>query len=231
MLDQQTPTTGERTGAVGWTLRGITALILGGLTAMEMLALAVGFVAVVGLLWATGAVPPEHLVTDPWLRAGWALTLIGVLRPITWIPFVLLFLGLRALGRSIAGRAASILLNGLAALAALLLLGLLGWAVLSTMDGATRWTLSVLGLLTGTVGFSGLGTETGSWDAGRVASVVAVFVLVRPLVPPLGLDLDLEARPLLGFVDGMRGTVDRWLVAGAGAVAVMSAVVSFVSTR
>jgi hypothetical protein len=217
--------------AVGWTLRGIAALILGGLTAMEVLALAVGFVAVVGLLWATGAVPPEHLVTDPWLRAGWALTLIGVLRPLTWIPFVLLFLGLRALGRSIAGRAASVLVNGVAAVGALVIVALSVWIVLSIMDGATRWILSVLGLLSGTVGFSGLGTETGSWEAGRVAAIVAVFVLVRPLVPPLRLDLDLEARPLLGFVDGMRGTVDRWLVAGAAAVAVISAVVSFLSTR
>jgi hypothetical protein len=212
-------------------LAGVGRLVLGGLTAMEVLALAVGFVAVVGLLWATGAVPPEHLVTDPWLRAGWALTLIGVLRPITWVPFVFLFLGLRALARSIAGRGSSILLNALAAAGALAALGLGAWVVLSLVDGASRWTLSVLGLLTGTVGFSGLGTQTGSWGAAQVAAIIAVLVLVRPLLPPLGLDLDLEVRPLLGFVDGPRGTIDRWLIAVAAAVALCSAVVSFLSTR
>jgi hypothetical protein len=52
------------------------------------------------------------------------------------------------------------------------------------------------------------------------------FVLIRPVVPPLRLDLDLAARPLLGFVDGSRGRLDRWLIGLAALMAVVAAAVA-----
>jgi hypothetical protein len=216
----------EHRGAARRAVRRLLGFLLGGLDAMEVLALTVGFVAVVGLLWATDGVAPETLVTDRWLRAGWAIAVVGVLRPLTWIPYVLAFTGLRQLGRWIAPRVSRVLVNALANLGTLAILGLAIEVAARAVGNAARWAESVLGFLTGTVGFSGLGTDTGTWDASRVAAVVAVFILVRPLVPPLDTHLDLAARPILGFVEGGRGRFDRWLTVAAALLALISGTVA-----
>ena len=39
--------------------------------------------------------------------------------------------------------------------------------------------------------------------------LVAMVVLVRVALPPLGRDLDLSREPVLGFPDGPRGRFDR----------------------
>src|SRR2546423_10456698 len=62
---------------------------------MELLAATLGFVVVVGLLWTTGRVAPESLITTPWFRTAWILAVIAVLRPITWLPYLAVFLGIR----------------------------------------------------------------------------------------------------------------------------------------
>jgi hypothetical protein len=215
----------EHRGVARRLVRGLMAFLLGGVNAMELLALTIGFLAVVGLLWATDRVAPETLVTDRWLRAAWAVAVIGVLRPLTWIPYVLAFAGLRQLGRWIAPRANRVLVNALANLGVLAILALAIAVAGRALGTAARWTESVLGFLTGTVGFSGLGTDTGTWDASRIAAVVAVLVLVRPVVPPLDTRLDLAPLPILGFVEGGRGRFDRWLTGVAAVLALIAGAV------
>jgi hypothetical protein len=191
--------------------RGGAALVLGGLTAIEVLALVVAFVSVVGLLWATDLVAPETLLTESWLRAGWVVAVVGVLRPFTWIPWVLAFVTLRRGVRSLAPGARPLAMNALSNVGTAALVAGAAVLVLAAVDGAARWTASALGFVAGTVRFEDLGTATGHWDALRVLAMALVMILIRPVVPPFNLELDLAARPLLGFVEGGRGRFDRWL--------------------
>jgi len=210
-------------GPIRRGLLAVAALLLGGLTSMELLALALGFVAVIGLLWTTHTVAPETLITDPRLRAAWVAAVLAVTRPLTWIPYIVLFLGLRRAGTWLASGSrrwrSNLLVN-------LLTVGFLAAAVglaFLAVPGAARWTNSALGFATGTVGFAGLGTQAGRWGARRITLVAGAFVLVRPALPPLAMDFDLAARPALGFVEGRRGRFDRWLLWAALAVGAASA--------
>ncbi len=202
-----------RRGKVVTALRGLAVLLLGGLTSMEVLALCIGFVSVVGLLWTTHTVPPERLLTEPTLRVAWVLAVVAVVRPLTWVPYVLLFVGLRALMRRVSPQGRPWVRNLVSNLLTLALLAVAAALVFLAVPGSVRWTQSALGFAMGTVDFDRLGTATGTWDAARVAVGVGAFVLLRPVVPPLSLGLDLAVRPILGFVRGARGTVDKVFLA------------------
>jgi hypothetical protein len=191
---------------------GVGSFLLGGLSSMEVLALVVGFVTIVGLLWMTGTVPPESLLTSSWLRAGWALSVLAVVRPVTWIPYALVFLVVRRLLSAVSPGRRPALRNGVVHVATLAVLGAAAAVVLASVQGAARWTASAMGFLMGTVDIAGLGHTAGRWNGARVAAAIAAFVLIRPVLPPLGRDLDLRVRPMLWFVEGRRGRVDAWLV-------------------
>lgn len=191
---------------------GVGSFLLGGLTSMEILALVMGFVTVVGLLWMTGTAAPESLPTSSWLRAGWALSVVGVVRPVTWIPYALVFLGVRRLLSAVSSGRRPVLRSGVAHAATVAVLAGAAWLVLASVEGAARWTASAVGFVMGTVDIAGLGHTAGRWDGTRIAAAVAALVLIRPVLPPVGRDLDLRARPMLWFVEGHRGRVDAWLV-------------------
>ena len=150
-----------------------------------------------------------------------------MVRPLTWIPYAAVFLGL---DRLVAWAGPDVrrwrrrLLAHAGTLA--ILSGCVGLLFL-VIPSATRWTLSALGFAAGTVSFADLGRATGRWPGGTVAAVAAAFVLIRPVVPPMGLDLDLAARPFLGFVDGGRGRFDKGLTIAATVVAVAAGVAAW----
>lgn len=203
---------GPGRGLLSRLIRAVGAFVLGGLTAMEVLALSAGFVAAMAFLWASNVVAPETLVTNPWLRAAWVCAVLAMIRPATWVPFIVLYGALRRLGLWLAPGMRDWLRNAMADLGALAVLFVVVELVFLGIPGTLRWTLSGLGFLTGTVGFSRLGEATGHWDAERIASVLVVFILVRPVLPPLQPNLTVSARPLLGFVLGPRGRFDRMLI-------------------
>ena len=191
---------------------GLASFLLGGLTSMEVLAVVVAFVSIVGLLWMTGSAAPERLVTSSWMRAGWALCVVAVLRPITWIPYAAVFVGLRRLVAAIGSRGRTLGRNAAAHALTLSVLGVAVALTFAAVRGAARWTSSALGFVMGTVDVAGLGHTAGRWDAARVLAAAGAFLLLRPVVPPVGLDLDLRARPVLWLVEGSRGRFDAWLL-------------------
>ncbi|HEX9311311.1 MAG TPA: hypothetical protein VGA30_00600 [Actinomycetota bacterium] len=227
MIDTMAPEAPARPRRSRTALRAVAAFVLGGLTSMELLALIVGFVAVMGLLWASNAVAPETLVTEPWLRSAWILSVVAVVRPLTWIPYAAVFVGL---DRVVAWAGPDVrrwrrrLLAHAGTLA--ILSGCVGLLFL-VVPSASRWTLSSLGFVAGTVSIADLGMATGRWAPDTVTAVAAAFVLIRPVVPPVGLDLDLAARPFLGFVDGGRGRFDKGLTITATVVAVAAGVAAW----
>jgi hypothetical protein len=208
--------------------RGVATLLLGGLTAMELLAAAVSFVAVMGLLWMTDRTAPESLVTTGWMRAAWAMAVVAVIRPITWLPYLGIFVGIRAIERAIAPEAKPLVRNLVAHAVSLVLASLLVALVFLAVPAIERWTLSVLGFATGSVDVGDLGTATGQWTLWRLVVGIVAFLLIRPLIPPLDLDLDPALRPLLGFVPGSRGAFDRALVGMATAVGLVAGAMALV---
>ena len=135
----------EQRGATRRFARALAALLLGGLTSMEVLALSIGFVATMGVLWATHTVAPERLITEPAQRVGWILAVVAVLRPVTWIPYLMVFVGLRRLG-DLVGPGSRPWVRNLTA--HLLTVGLLVGAValiFLAVPGSARWTASALG--------------------------------------------------------------------------------------
>ena len=202
-------------------MAGLASFLLGGLSAMEILALVVAFVSALGLLWMTGSVLPETLLTNSWLRAGWAISVVAILRPFTWIPYASVFIGTRRTITAISSRGRPQVRNLVAHVLTLAVLAAAVGLAFSMVDDAARWASSALGFVMGTVDVAGLGHSAGRWDASRVVAAVGAFVLIRPVVPPIGLELDLRARPVLWFVEGPRGRFDVWLlvvVCGAGLV-------------
>jgi hypothetical protein len=189
--------------------RGIATLLLAGLTSMEVMALAVASVAVVGFLWLADAVAPDRLVTDASIRGTWAVMVLAVIRPITWAPYVLLFLGFQAMADALAPGWSVVVRNLAANLGALAALAGGAWLVFAAIPGSSTDALSFLGFLTGAVPPEDLGRVAGEWDTVRAAAVVAGALLVRIVLPPLRRDLDLSGEPVLGFVSGARGRVDR----------------------
>ena len=206
--------------------RGVATLLLSGLTAMELLAATIAFVAMMGVLWMTDRTAPESLVTTGWMRAAWAMAVLAVIRPATWLPYLGIFAGIRAIARAVAPDTRAMVRNLLAHAITLVLGTLLVALLFLAAPTIERWTLSVLGFATGSVGVGDLGTATGSWSLSRIAAGLIAFLLIRPVIPPLNLDLDPALRPLLGFVAGPRGAFDRvldWVAVGVGLIAAVMA--------
>jgi len=183
--------------------------------------MSVGFMGAMGFLWMTNAVPPERLVTDPWLRSAWIGVVLALVRPITWVPFLLPFIALRWLGDSVMKGASLLVRNGLANLGAIAILAGATGLVLATIRRAGTVILSGLAFATGSGRFADLGTFRGDWTAGRISLLAASVVFVRLVLPPLGADLDLSHEPILGFVSGLRGRLDRYLLIAVTAAALL----------
>jgi hypothetical protein len=196
--------------------RAIATLLLGGLTTAEVLAVAIGTVAVMALLWATETVDPERLITGAGFRAAWILLVLGILRPLTWVPYVLPFLAFRRLFDAAMPGKREMLRNLLAHLVTIGVLAGVVWLIVATVQGAGTSILSGLAFGTGSGSFDTLGTFRGDWTGGRIAMVVGAVVLVRLVLPPLGRDVDLSHEPVLGFARGGRGTFDRYVLMAVG---------------
>lgn len=199
----------ESRSALGKIGHAIGRFLLSGLTSIEVISLAVAYISVVGFLWIADVLDPESLITDPWLRSAWAVLVVGVIRPITWIPHVLLLLGLRRVADAIAPRSRPVLRNALANLGAIGVLALVAWLVFLAVPGSATAVSSVLAFVTGSGSFEDLGEVGADWDVLRVAAVVGGVLLLRVVVAPLGSDLALLREPILGFVSGARGRFDR----------------------
>jgi hypothetical protein len=210
-----------RRGVVRRSGRWLAMFLLGGLTSMELIAIAVGFMGAMGFLWITDAVQPERLVTDPWLRSAWIGVVLALARPITWVPYLLPFLALRWLGDSVMKRTSVLVRNGIANLATIAVLAGAVAISVATIRSAGTVILSGLAFSAGSGRFAELGTFRGDWTAGRVALIAAAVILVRVVVPPLGPDLDLSHEPVLGFVSGVRGRFDRYLLIAVTAAAIL----------
>jgi hypothetical protein len=189
---------------------------IGGLTTIEVLAVAMGTVAVMALLWASDTVEPERLITGAGFRAAWILLVLGLLRPLTWIPYLLPFLAFRSLFDALMPGRRVVTRNALANLVTIAILAGILWLVVASIEGGGSAILSGLAFATGSGSFTSLGSFRGDWTVGRIGLVVAMVVLVRLFLPPMGRDLDRSQQPILGFAEGARGTFDRYLVLGVG---------------
>src|SRR5437899_2262317 len=78
-------------GPVSRIADGVVGFALTGLSTMEVITLAVAYVAVMGFLWMSGTSDPERLVTNAGFRSAWVIVAMALLRPITWIPYALPF--------------------------------------------------------------------------------------------------------------------------------------------
>jgi hypothetical protein len=205
-------------GAARRVLSGLADFFLTGLSTMEVIALAVAYVAVMGFLWMSGAAEPERLITHAAFRSAWAIVALALLRPLTWIPYALPFAAFRKLTHPLFAGWRPILRN----LAAhLLTIGVLAgalWLLALVVDGAVSAILSGLAFVTGSGSLSTLGAFRGDWNLARIGGVVAMVVVARLVLPPLARDLDLSAEPVLWFGSGGRGRFDRiaFLVVLAG---------------
>jgi hypothetical protein len=207
---------------VGWLRRlgrAVATFVLGGLTTIELIAIAAGYIAVVGYLWMADIVQPERLVTDPWLRGAWVVVVVSLLRPVTWIPYWLCFMGFRRLADFLLRRRGAWVRNTLANLGTLGVLAGIVAVVVSQVASAGTFVLSALAFVTGSGRFKDIGHFRGDWTGWRIAGVIAGFVLLKLFLPPLDRSLDLSHEPILGFSSGGRGRFDRYalvvvLVAG-----------------
>jgi hypothetical protein len=199
----------EPRGALARIRRAFAGLLLSGLTSIEVISLAVACIAGVGFSWMAGLLDPESLITDRWIRSTWAVLVISVLRPITWIPYALLFLSLRRVADGLAARRSTALRNASANLGTIGVLALAAWLVFVAVPGSATAVSSVLAFVTGSGSFEDLGAVGADWDPLRVAAVAVGALLLRVVVPPLGRDFDLLDEPILGFVSGARGRFDR----------------------
>jgi hypothetical protein len=222
-----------RQGALRAFGRGVASVVLGGLSSMEIVALALSFIGIMAFLWMAGVVAPERLVTEASLSGTWAVTVLAVIRPITWVPYWLVFLGLRAMADAMAPRRSTLLRNAAANLGTLAVLAATAWLMFAAFPGWSTGALSLLGFLTGGVPLEDLGNVPGHWDAPRVAAAVGGVLLLRILLPPLGRDLDLSVEPILGFVSGARGRLDRiaLVIAAVGSVILVSVGLALRSVR
>src|SRR3989442_7510370 len=76
---------------------GVAGFALTGLSTMEVITLAVGYVAVMGFLWMSGTAEPERLVTNAGFRSAWVIVALALVRPVTWVPYALPFGAFRKL--------------------------------------------------------------------------------------------------------------------------------------
>lgn len=199
-------------GRVRRTAQAVATFFLAGLTTAEILAGALAYLAGMAFLWASHTVQPERLLTEPAFRSAWMFVVLALARPVTWIPFVLPFVGLRKLFEILVPRWRPILRNGLGLLLTLVIMAGAVWLVVVSIERAGTAILSGLAFVTGSGSFATLGAFRGDWTDGRIGLVVGAVVLLRLFLPPLGRDLDLAGQPVLGFWRGSRGAFDRWLV-------------------
>ena len=167
------------------------------------------YVAVMGFLWMSGAVRPERLVTNAGFRSAWFIVALALLRPVTWIPYALLFVAFRQLIEAVLDDSRPPIRN---AVAHLLTIGSLAgalWLLTQVVEGVVSAVLSGLAFLTGSGSLSTLGEFRGDWSLARAAGVVSIVLVVRLVVPPLDRDLGLSRDPVLWFGSGSRGRFDR----------------------
>jgi hypothetical protein len=208
------PAPPERVGWLRRLGRGVATFVLGGLTTMELIAVAVGYIAVVGFLWMADVVQPERLVTDPWSRGAWLVVVVSLLRPVTWVPYWLCFTGFRWLVDSLFRRKRAWVRNLLANVGTLGVLAGIVAVVVSQVARAGTFVLSALAFVTGSGRFQDVGLVRGDWTGWRIAGVVGGFLLLKLFLPPLDRSLDLSHEPILGFASGGRGRFDRYLLLG-----------------
>jgi hypothetical protein len=211
--------------------RAVATLLLGGLTTVEVLAVSIGTVAVMALLWATDTVEPERLISGAGFRAAWILLVLAILRPLTWIPYLLPFLAFRKLSDVAMPGRQEMARNILSHLVTVGLLAGVMWLIVATLQGAGTSILSGLAFATGSGSFDTLGTFRGDWTDGRIALLVGGVVLVRLFLPPLGLDFDLSHEPVLGFARGPRGTLDRYVLMVVGVAALGIGLIAYLIGR
>jgi hypothetical protein len=212
----------------GW---GVVSFLLGGLTTMEIIAVAAGVISVTTLLWATDTISPERLVNEPGFRSAWILLVLAVIRPVTWVPYVVLFLLWRRVWDAAPLGRRTIVRNALAHVATVGVLGGVAWLVVSSIRPAGTAVLSAMAFATGSGSFDTRGTFRGHWSEPRVALVVVLVVLVRLFLPPIGTDLDLSRQPILGFADGARGRFDRILLVVVAVASTALGVTAFLAGR
>jgi hypothetical protein len=211
--------------------RAVATLLLGGLTTVEVMAVAIGTVAVMALLWATDAVEPERLISGAGFRAAWILLVLAILRPLTWTPYLLPFLAFRKLSYAAMPGWRERARNVLAHLVTVGLLAGVMWLIVDTLQGAGTSILSGLAFATGSGSFDTLGTFRGDWTGWRIALLVGGVILVRLFLPPLGRDLDLSHEPVLGFARGLRGAFDRYFLMVVGVAAFGIGVIAYLIGR
>jgi hypothetical protein len=216
-----------RRGVTGRLGSALAVFVLEGLSTTEVLAVALVVPAVMGLLWATRTVAPERLISDPGFRAAWILLVLALLRPLTWIPYLIPFVAFRRLFDVLLPARREMLRNGLAHLVTVAILAATVWLVVAAVQGAGTAILSGLAFATGSGSFDTLGSFRGDWTNGRIAILVGVVILVRLFLPPFGGDLDLSREPVLGFPSGARGTFDRYVLLVAVAASVAIALAAF----
>jgi hypothetical protein len=212
--------------------RGLATFVLGGFTTMELIAIAVGYIAIVGFLWMADIVQPERLVTDPWSRGAWLVVVISLLRPVTWAPYWLCFTGFRWLVDAMFRRRKAWVRNTLANLGTVGVLAGMVAVVVSQVARVGTFVLSALAFVTGSGRFKDVGHFRGDWTGWRIAGVIAGFLLLKLFLPPLDRSLDLSHEPILGFASGGRGRFDRYLLLGViVAGAALSGVGAFLLSR
>lgn len=187
---------------------------------MEVIAVAIASLAVVGFLWGSDTVAPERLVSGAGFRAAWILLVLLVLRPVTWIPYLLPFLAFAKVFDTLMGGGRAILRNALTHLLTLLVLAGILWLIVVSVAGASTDILSALGFATGSGSFDTLGSFRGDWTGGRIGLLVAAVVIGRILLPPFDRDLGPSRQPVLGFAEGARGTFDRYLLLTIGVASI-----------
>src|SRR6266545_4627412 len=68
-------------GPVKRMVNGVARFALTGLSTMEVITLAVAYVAVMGFLWMSGTAEPERLVTNAGFRSAWVIVALALVRP------------------------------------------------------------------------------------------------------------------------------------------------------
>ena len=209
-LEGRSPQREDRTGGPAKrVLAGLAEFALSGLSTMEVVALAVAYVAVMGFLWMSGAAEPERLITHAGFRSAWAIVALALIRPLTWIPYTLPFMAFRRLTHEVLAERRPILRNLVAHLLTVSALAGALWLLALVVQDTVSAVLSGLAFVTGSGRPSTLGAFRGDWTLARVAGVFGIVVMVRLILPPLDRDLDLSAEPVLWFGSGSRGRFDR----------------------
>ena len=159
-------------------------------------------------------------MTNAGFRSAWIILALALLRPITWIPYALLFVAFRKLYDALLDESRPLLRHAMAHVLTIGSVAGVLWLLALVVEGAISAVLSGLAFLTGSGSLSTLGEFRGDWNLTRAAGVVAIVLVVRLVAPPLDRDLGLSKDPVLWFGSGSRGRFDRiaFLAVVAGSV-------------